>query len=111
MCVFFGGGGGGGGRAWDDALCPCGPQPTDHCCVGTPCLPLPLPADGSAAVAVEVVRSDGELHLRAKRNAAGGFFQIYQHNKWVARKKKEAEAGQAAQREAAAAAQGPVAAR
>jgi hypothetical protein len=68
-------------------------------------------------VAVEVLRSDGELHLRAKRNAAGGFFQIYQHNKWVARKKKEteAEAGQAEQAArrgaAGAAAQGPVAAR
>lgn len=35
----------------------------------------------------------------------GGFFQIYQHNKWVARKKKEAEeAARRQQQEAAVAA-------
>ncbi|PSC75593.1 calcineurin-like phosphoesterase [Micractinium conductrix] len=46
--------------------------------------------DGSAAVALEVMVPDGELHQRIKRNQAGSFYQIYQHNKWVARKKKEA---------------------
>lgn len=61
--------------------------------------------DGSAAVALEVMSPDGELHQRIKRNHVGGFFQIYQHNKWVARKKKEAEeAARRQQQEAAVAA-------
>ena len=55
-------------------------------------------------MALEVVRSDGELHLRAKRNAAGGFYRTYQHNKWRARKKKEAEEEAARQLGVAAAA-------
>lgn len=47
--------------------------------------------DGSAAVAVEVVDADnGAVLQRAERNAAGGFYQIWQPNKWVARKAKEA---------------------
>lgn len=53
--------------------------------------------DGSAAVAVEIHKEDGELHQRIKRNQAGGFFQIYQHNKWNAKKKKQAEEAAARQ--------------
>ena len=55
--------------------------------------------DGSDAVAVEVVDPeikesvDGNVAvlMRAERNDRGCFYQIFQHNKWVARKKKEAE--------------------
>lgn len=60
----------------------------------------PLATDGSKAVALEIVGADGELHQRLKRNHEGGFFQVYQHNKWVARKKKEAaEAAQKQQQQ------------
>lgn len=48
--------------------------------------------DGAAAVAVELVDPVvGAVVARAERNAAGTFYQIFQANKWVARKKKEAE--------------------
>ena len=57
--------------------------------------------DGSAAVAVEVV-VDGEVTQRTERNAEGGFYQIFQANKWVARRAKEAEAARRAAAEAAA---------
>jgi hypothetical protein len=51
-------------------------------CVGT---------DGGAAVAVEVVDgSSGEVVQRVGRNPEGGFYQIFQINKWRARKAKEA---------------------
>ena len=48
--------------------------------------------NGAHAVAVEIV--DGEINeviMRAERNDRGSFYQIFQHNKWVAKKKKEAE--------------------
>jgi hypothetical protein len=64
--------------------------------------------DGADAVAVEIL--DPELFdenngnvviMRAERNDSGCFYQIFQQNKWVAKKKKEAE--EAARRLAAVA--------
>eukprot|EP00890_Picochlorum_soloecismus_P006210 jgi/Picsp_1/6590/NSC_03933-R1_protein len=49
--------------------------------------------DGSAAVRVEMVDRDaGEVVEAVERNAEGKFYQIFQPNKWVIRKQKEAEA-------------------
>ena len=45
---------------------------------------------------MEIVSPDGELHQRIKRNQAGTFYQLYQHNKWAARLKREAEEAAAA---------------
>jgi len=67
--------------------------------------------DGSDAVAVEIIdpelknldTGEGIALMRAERNDEGCFYQIFQHNKWVAKKKKEAE-------EAARRASGPAAA-
>jgi hypothetical protein len=51
-----------------------------------------ITTDGSDAVAVEVVDLEtGEVVRRAERNAAGTFYQIFQPNKWVARKLRERE--------------------
>ncbi|KAL4854283.1 hypothetical protein ACK3TF_004974 [Chlorella vulgaris] len=61
--------------------------------------------DGAAAVAVEIYDSEGGLHQRIKRNQAGGFYKVYQHNKWAAKKKQQAE--QAAHRQQAPAAPVP----
>lgn len=65
-------------------------------CIGT---------DGAAAVAVEIV--DPEVNaviMRSERNDAGSFYQIFQQNKWVARKKKKAkEAARAGGKEPVAA--------
>jgi hypothetical protein len=66
-------------------------------------------SDGSDAVAVEILdpeltsesESSDNVIMRAERNDAGCFYQIFQHNKWVAKKKKEAE--EAARRAAAGA--------
>lgn len=52
--------------------------------------------DGSAAVAVEVLDSSGEIVRRAERNSHGTFFQIFQPNKWVLRKQKESAEAKAA---------------
>lgn len=47
--------------------------------------------DGSNAVAVEALDEEsGEVVSRVERNSQGGFYQIFQPNKWVARKAKEA---------------------
>jgi hypothetical protein len=63
----------------------------------------PRAADGSDVAAVLLAR-DGEGEVeRFERNEFGGFFTIYQHNKWVARKKAEAEAAAAAAAQVAAA--------
>jgi hypothetical protein len=58
-----------------------------------------LTGDGSDAVAVEIIdpelknvdTGEGIALMRAERNDTGCFYQIFQHNKWVAKKKKEAE--------------------
>ncbi|KAK9806310.1 hypothetical protein WJX72_009584 [[Myrmecia] bisecta] len=45
--------------------------------------------DGADAVAVEHSNAAGELIRRVERNAKGGFFTIFQHNKWRLRKEQE----------------------
>jgi len=48
--------------------------------------------DGSSVVAVEIVdEENGAVLQRVERNSSGGFYQIFQPNKWVAKKAKEAE--------------------
>ncbi|GMH43730.1 hypothetical protein BSKO_11652 [Bryopsis sp. KO-2023] len=47
--------------------------------------------DGEAAVAVELIDANGQKERRL-RNEYGGFSQIFQKNKWVARKLKEKQA-------------------
>lgn len=50
--------------------------------------------DGSAAVAVQMVdQASGEVVHTIPRNEQGGFYQIYQPNKWrIAKARAEAEA-------------------
>eukprot|EP00884_Botryococcus_braunii_P003091 jgi/Botrbrau1/12783/Bobra.117_1s0002.1 len=52
--------------------------------------------DGSRAVAVELLSPSGTALKRVERNAAGGFFAIFQQNKWRLKKAKEAAAKKAA---------------
>ncbi|CAK0785880.1 hypothetical protein CVIRNUC_009093 [Coccomyxa viridis] len=60
------------------------------------CIAVKGPNDlaGAAAVAVERQDRNGDTIMRVDRNAEGGFFQIFQQNKWRLRKQKEAAAVQ-----------------
>ncbi|KAK9826404.1 hypothetical protein WJX81_000388 [Elliptochloris bilobata] len=51
---------------------------------------------GADAVAVELRTPDGAVTRRQERNERGGFFAIFQYNKWRARKQRLAEAARIA---------------
>lgn len=60
---------------------------------GAPVDPL---GDGSEAAEVVIYAADGSEVERVPRNDAGGFYQIFQPNKWRAKKEKEAAERRAA---------------
>lgn len=61
--------------------------------------------DGANAVALEVLDpGNGEVVQRVERNQQGGFFVVFQPNKWRLRKAKEAAEAAAASKEAVGAA-------
>lgn len=52
--------------------------------------------DGEAVAAVELRDQSGRVTQRVDRNQEGGFFQVFQQNKWRLRKQREAAARAAA---------------
>lgn len=61
----------------------------------------PHEEDGSDAAAVLLYNSATQETTRLERNDTGGFYRLFQHNKWVARKQAEA-AQKAAEQQAQA---------
>lgn len=61
----------------------------------------PTSEDGADVAAVLLTDAASGAVTRLERNEAGSFYRVFQKNKWVARKKAEAEAAAAALAQAA----------